>query len=150
MARIVATLNFNVLLEKAKLKDDGSNFVDSAHNRRLILMASENQYVLDAPVGDEPPQLALPNVMNISHTRKDDRSLIQCAVLYGLEPGLQRCFEHHGACEMFQVQRRQVPSFFLTKITGEANFFGCLGSPLSVKTPRFAAQSRILCSGLCL
>ena len=23
-------------------------------------------------------------------------------MLYGLEPGLQKCFEHHGAYEMFQ------------------------------------------------
>ena len=23
-------------------------------------------------------------------------------MLYGLEPGLQKCFERHGACEMFQ------------------------------------------------
>ncbi|KAI5005183.1 hypothetical protein ZWY2020_032426, partial [Hordeum vulgare] len=35
-------------------------------------------------------------------SRKDDYSLVQCAVLYGLEPGLQRRFEHHGAYEMFQ------------------------------------------------
>ena len=37
MACAVATLNFNVFLEKAKLKDDGSNFVEWARNLRLIL-----------------------------------------------------------------------------------------------------------------
>ena len=31
-----------------------------------------------------------------------DVSLVQCAMLYGLEPGLQRRFERHGAYEMFQ------------------------------------------------
>ena len=40
MARAVAPLNFNAFLEKAKLKDDGRNFVEWAHNLRIILMAA--------------------------------------------------------------------------------------------------------------
>ena len=32
----------------------------------------------------------------------DDYSIVQCAMLYDLEPGLQRRFERHGAYEMFQ------------------------------------------------
>ena len=40
--------------------------------------------------------------MNIWQPRSDDYSIVQCAMLYGVEPGLQRCFEHHGAYEMFQ------------------------------------------------
>ena len=48
MARAVAPLNFNVFLEKAKLKDDGSNFVDWARNLRIILTAAQKSYVLDA------------------------------------------------------------------------------------------------------
>ena len=65
MVRIVATLNFNVFLEKAKLKDDGSNFVDWAHNLRLILQAAQKSFVLNEPLGDEPPQPALREVMNV-------------------------------------------------------------------------------------
>ena len=42
------------------------------------------------------------DVMNVWQTREDDYSIVQCAMLYDLEPGLQRCFEHHGAYEMFQ------------------------------------------------
>ena len=42
MACAVAPLNFNVFLEKAKLKDDGSNFMDWARNLRIILMASHS------------------------------------------------------------------------------------------------------------
>ena len=34
--------------------------------------------------------------------RINDYSIVQCTMLYGLEPGLQRRFEHHGAYEMFQ------------------------------------------------
>ena len=51
MARTVAPLNFNVFLEKAKLKVDGSNFVDWARNLRIILTDSHKSYVLDAPLG---------------------------------------------------------------------------------------------------
>jgi hypothetical protein len=37
MARVVAPLNFNAFLQKAKLKDDGSNYVDCVRNLRIIL-----------------------------------------------------------------------------------------------------------------
>ena len=40
MARVVAPLNFNAFLEKAKLKDDGSNYADWVRNLRIILTAA--------------------------------------------------------------------------------------------------------------
>ena len=40
--------------------------------------------------------------MNVWQSKVDDYSIVQCAMLYGLEPGLERCFERHGAYEMFQ------------------------------------------------
>jgi hypothetical protein len=40
--------------------------------------------------------------MNVWQTRKEDYLIVQCTMLYGLEPGLQRRFEHHGAYEKFQ------------------------------------------------
>ena len=64
MARAVAPLNFNVFLEKAKLKDDGSNFVNWAHNLRIILMSSQKAYVLDAPLGDPPAPVESADVAN--------------------------------------------------------------------------------------
>ena len=81
-----ATLNFNTFLEKAKLKDDGSNFVVQARNLRLILQAGKKNYVRDAVLGDEPPATADQDVKNIWLTRKEDYSVVQCAVFYGLEP----------------------------------------------------------------
>ena len=63
MARAVAPLNFNAFLEKAKLKDDGSNFVDWARNLRIILMAAQTAYVLDALIGDRPAPSSV-DVMN--------------------------------------------------------------------------------------
>ena len=40
--------------------------------------------------------------MNVWQSKADDYSIVQCAMLYGLESGLQRRFERHGAYEMFQ------------------------------------------------
>ena len=51
MARVVVSLNFNVFLEKAKLKDDGSNYTDWVRNLRIILIAAHKSYVLEAPLG---------------------------------------------------------------------------------------------------
>src|SRR3989337_3905933 len=102
MARATVPLNFNAFLEKAKLKDDGSNYTDWVRNLRIILIAAQKNYVLDAPLGDGPAVGAAADVMNIWQARSDDYSIVQCAMLYGLELGLQRRFEHHGAYEMFQ------------------------------------------------
>ena len=40
--------------------------------------------------------------MNVWQARYDNYLIVKCAMLYGLEPGLQKGFEHHGAYEMFQ------------------------------------------------
>lgn len=102
MARVVVPLNFNVFPEKAKLKDDGCNYTDWVHNLRIILIAAQKNYVLEAPLDAKPVAGATPDVMNVWQSKADDYSIVQCAMLYGLEPGLQRRFERHGADEMFQ------------------------------------------------
>ena len=43
--------------------------------------------------------------MNVWQSKADDYLIVQCAMLYGLEPGLQRRFECHGAYEMFQEMK---------------------------------------------
>ena len=102
MACAVVPLNFNAFLEKAKLKDDGSNYTDWVRNLRIILIAAQKNYVLDARLGERPAAWAEADVLNVSQARSDDYSIVQCAMLYGLEPGLQQRFERHGAYEMFQ------------------------------------------------
>ena len=102
MARATVPLNFNAFLGKAKLKDDGSNYIDWVGNLRIILIAAQKNYVLDAPLGDRPAAGAYADVKNVCQARSDDYSIVQCAMLYGLELGLQRCFECHGPYEMFQ------------------------------------------------
>ena len=93
MARAVVPLNFNAFLEKAKLKDDGRNYTDWVHNLRIILIAAHKNYVLEAPLGDKPVAGATPDVVKTWQSKADDNSIVQCAMLYSLEPGLQRRFE---------------------------------------------------------
>ena len=59
MARAVVPLNFNAFLEKAKLKDDGSNYADWVRNLRIILIAAQKAYVFDAPLGEQTLWLCL-------------------------------------------------------------------------------------------
>ena len=76
MARVVVPLNFNAFLEKAKLKDDGSNYADWVRNLRIILIAAQKNYVLDAPLGDGPIAEADADVMNVWLAQYDDYLIV--------------------------------------------------------------------------
>ena len=89
MARATVPLNFNAFLEKAKLKDDGSNYTDWVRNLSIIVIATQKNYVLDAPLGERPAVGANVDVMNIWQARSDDYSIVQCAMIYGFESGLK-------------------------------------------------------------
>ena len=65
--------------------------------------------------------------MNVWLAQYDDYLIVQCAMLYGLEPGLQQRFERHGAYEMFQelkvifqanarIERYEVSNKFLIRL----------------------------------
>ena len=62
---VVPCLFFDMFLEKNKLKDDSSNDADLVRDLRIILIATQKYYVLDAPLGDEPIAGADTDVMNI-------------------------------------------------------------------------------------
>ena len=53
-----------MFLEKTKLKDDGSN-TDWDRDLRIILIAAQKNYVLDAPLGDRPIAGVDADVMNV-------------------------------------------------------------------------------------
>ena len=72
MARATIPLNFNAFLEKAKLKYDGSNYIDWVHNLRIILFVAQNNYVLEASLGARPAVGATTNVMNVWQSNADD------------------------------------------------------------------------------
>ena len=51
------------------MKDDGSNDADWAHDLRIILIATQKNYVLDALLGDRPIAGADADVMNVWQDR---------------------------------------------------------------------------------
>ena len=75
MAHATIPLNFNAFLEKAKLKDDGSNYTDWVRNLRIILIAAQKNYVLDALLGDKPPPANV-DTLSVWQTRSDDYSIV--------------------------------------------------------------------------
>ena len=91
-----------MFLEKTNLKDVSSNDADWIRDLRIILIAAQKNYVLDAPLGDRPITGADADVMNVWPTRYGDYLIVLRTMLYGLESGLQRHFECHGTYETFQ------------------------------------------------
>ena len=63
MARATVPSNFNVLLGKAKLKDDCSHYTDWVRNLRIILITAQKNYVLEATLG-VPPTPATVDIVN--------------------------------------------------------------------------------------
>ena len=84
------------------MKNVSSNDADWIRDLRFILIAAQKNYVLDAPLGDGPIARADADVMNVWLAQNDDYLIVYCTMLNGLESGLQRRFECHGAYEMFQ------------------------------------------------
>ena len=76
MSHANVALNFNALLQKTKLKDDGSNYTYWVRNLRIILIAAKKAYVLDEPLGDGPIAGADSDVMNVWQARYDDYLIV--------------------------------------------------------------------------
>ena len=65
IARDVAPIYFYMFLEKYKLKYDSSNDADLVCDLRIFLIATQKNYVLDAPLGDRTIAGAYADVMNV-------------------------------------------------------------------------------------
>ena len=91
-SRLAPLFYFDMFLEKTKLKDVSSNDADQVRDLRIILIAAQKNYVLDAPLGDRPIAGADADVMNVWLAQYDDYLIVLCTMLYGLEPGLQKRF----------------------------------------------------------
>src|SRR5215216_6128353 len=120
------TINFNAFLEKEKLKNNGSNFTDWFHNLRIVPNAGNLTYVLDAPLGDPPAATATDEVKNVYLTQKNQYSIVQCAILYGLESELQKRFENHDPHDIV----RELKMIFEAHVAVESyeaseKFFNC-------------------------
>ena len=58
------------------MKDDSSNDADWVHDLRIILIAAQKNYVLNAPLGNRPIAGADANVMNVWQARYDDYLIV--------------------------------------------------------------------------
>ena len=67
---------FDMFLEKTKLKDDSSNDAYRVRDLRIILVAAQKNYVLDAPLSERPIAGADADVMNIWQARYDDYLIV--------------------------------------------------------------------------
>ena len=65
IARNIAPLFFDMFLGKNKLKDGSSNDADWVNNLRIIIIATQKNYVLDAPLGERPAAGADAGVLNV-------------------------------------------------------------------------------------
>ena len=73
---VVPRLFFDMFLEKNMLKDDSSNDADLVRDLRIILIAAQKNYVLDAPLGDRPIAGADADVMNVWLAQYDDYLIV--------------------------------------------------------------------------
>ena len=58
------------------LKDDSSNDASWVHDLRCILVATQKNYDLDAPLGDRPIAGADADVMNVWQARYDNYLIV--------------------------------------------------------------------------
>ena len=65
-----------MFLEKTKLKNVSSNDADWIRDPRIILIAAQKNYVLDAPLGDIPIAGADADIMNVWLAQYDDYLIV--------------------------------------------------------------------------
>ena len=75
IARDIAPIYF-WYVPREKLKDDSSNDADWVCDLRIILIAAQKNYILDAPLGDRPVAGADADAMNVWQARYDDYLIV--------------------------------------------------------------------------
>ena len=73
---LLSYVYFDMFLEKIVLKDVSSNDADSIRDLRIILVAAQKNYVLDASLGDRPIPGVDADVMSVWQARYDDYLIV--------------------------------------------------------------------------
>jgi hypothetical protein len=81
------------ILEKEKLHESRTNFVDWFCNVRIVSKGAKKDYVLEANLGDPPVEEPTPAAKELYQQHVDDYVIVQCALLASMEPELQKHFE---------------------------------------------------------
>ena len=73
---LLSYVYFDMFLEKTVLKDVSSNDADWVRDLSFILIATQKNYVLDAPLGDRPIAGEDADVMNVWLAQCDDYLIV--------------------------------------------------------------------------
>src|SRR3954462_6538648 len=94
MARVNLQFNLGPLIEKKKLKADGSNYADWVRSLRIVLRSAKKDYVLTIPLTEAPGPAAMVAEQNVHPTKLDDSTAVQCLMTACMESELQGRFEN--------------------------------------------------------
>src|SRR3954469_21864647 len=94
MARVNPQFNLGPLIEKEKLKADGSNYADWVRSLRIVLRSAKKDYVLAAALPEAPGHEATVDEQNVHQTKLDDSTTIQCLMIACMESEIQGRFEN--------------------------------------------------------
>ena len=75
---LLSYVYFDMFLENIVLKNVSSNDADSIRDSRIILVAAQKKYVLDAPLGDKRIAGADADIMNVWLAQYDDYFSAPC------------------------------------------------------------------------
>src|SRR4051812_9283131 len=98
MAGVSPQFNLSPLIEKEKMKADGSNYADWVRSLRIVLRSAKKNYVLTTPLPEASGPEATAAEQNVHQTKLDDSTAIQFLMTACMESELQGRFEnsfHH-------------------------------------------------------
>ena len=102
------SLSLRSLLEKEKLEDNDTNYMDWIRSVRIVLRQEEKLYVLTEPVSPEPAANATRVVKDQYLKHKRDATDVCCLMLSTMCKNLQKDLEH---LEIIELNTRLMEMF---------------------------------------
>src|SRR4051812_22551150 len=96
MSRVNPQFNLGLLIEKEKLKPDGSNYANWVRSPRIVLRSAKKDYVLMTPLSEAPGPEATVAEQNVHQIKLDDSTAVQCLMTACMASELQERFENHA------------------------------------------------------
>src|SRR4051812_2057188 len=94
MARVNPQFNLDPLIDKEKLKADGSNYADWVRSLKIVLRSAKKDYVLTTPLPAAPGPEATVAEQNVHQTKLDDCTAVQCLMTACMDLELHGRFEN--------------------------------------------------------
>ncbi|KAG8633723.1 hypothetical protein MANES_18G137925v8 [Manihot esculenta] len=125
-----STLSLRSILEKDKLIENGTNFVDWFRNLRIVLKQENKSYALDEAIPEPPPADATNTVKNKHKKHMDDSNDIRCLML--VTQARQDRYETTIALHDCKMAKSESVSAHVLKMKGYIDLLARLGYPLSL------------------